>query len=931
MGGPDFLAQVQQVARLHLNKVPATHRADIEPHRPDDPGCVDHLVIRYTHGPFPRQLLVGAYEGAATEDALERLLELPCCGAQRWAEEPQLVSRAGPVPAALAGTAAERGVWLRSFDEYEASLWEHGRYLAQQTRQVRGDPSYPLDLHIDKRWSALGAKEAEADLAAAAVLDLLDTDRARFVLVLGDAGTGKTFLMRMLAARLAERDGVVPVLLTMRGLEKAHSLRDLLSLHMSKSGEDPFHEEAFRHMLRVGRVVLLVDGFDELGLRASWERVPQHFAALREAADGAAKVVVTSRLEYFATDHEVRKALGDQVKALPGSRILRLFPLDPGQRRALVTKAFGEDEARADEFLTLLGDVPDLLGLASNPRMLTFMIDWLERGILTQEQLRAAARRAGGMTAGGLYQLLVDRWLDHQTERQSHRGGLPAMSRDQRLEAVIQIALVMWCSGEHTVTPGELGQIAAGLPDLAELEMRHGEAVQTVGSGTLLIRSGDGEFRFIHQSVMEWLVARHAAKRLAAAGLSGLEDALATYELTPLMARFLADLADEAPLVEWARRTVGVAAVPGGAAKPNAALVLNQAGAHVAAVDYTGQDLRGRDFTGRDLTGANLDGADLRGATLRETVLRDAGLRGATLRGARLDKADLRDADLTGTDLSQARLLGADLRGALLDGATLRRAALTAVKIEPTALDVTRDAFGAALPNLPVMPQVDSRSSVTAVAAMPRGDLLCTGHHDGSVRVWDAATGALVRRLEGHTGWVRAVAVAPDGAWVVSGGDDGTVRLWDAATGALVRTLEGHTGGVLAVAVAPDGAWVVSGGADGTVRLWDAATGALVRRLEGHTGGVLAVAVAPDGAWVVSGGADGTVRLWDLRDFTRAATLVALLGGWAVLLPDGSYKVGGETTGLWWASGLCRFEPGELDEYVPAIRRLPDDAPLLHG
>jgi hypothetical protein len=101
--------------------------------------------------------------------------------------------------------------------------------------------------------------------------------------------------------------------------------------------------------------------------------------------------------------------------------------------------------------------------------------------------------------------------------------------------------------------------------------------------------------------------------------------------------------------------------------------------------------------------------------------------------------------------------------------------------------------------------------------------------------------------------------------------------------------------------------------------------------LEGHTGRVRAVAVAPDGAWVVSGGADGTVRLWDLRDFTRAATLVALLGGWAVLLPDGSYKVGGETTGLWWASGLCRFEPGELDEYVPAIRRLPDDAPLLHG
>jgi WD40 repeat protein len=42
---------------------------------------------------------------------------------------------------------------------------------------------------------------------------------------------------------------------------------------------------------------------------------------------------------------------------------------------------------------------------------------------------------------------------------------------------------------------------------------------------------------------------------------------------------------------------------------------------------------------------------------------------------------------------------------------------------------------------------------------------------------------ALARLLSGHRGVVRAVAVSGDGQLVVSGGDDGTIRLWDGASG----------------------------------------------------------------------------------------------------------------------------------------------------
>ena len=59
------------------------------------------------------------------------------------------------------------------------------------------------------------------------------------------------------------------------------------------------------------------------------------------------------------------------------------------------------------------------------------------------------------------------------------------------------------------------------------------------------------------------------------------------------------------------------------------------------------------------------------------------------------------------------------------------------------------------------------------------------------------------------------------GGLSASGSTDTTIKLWDMASGELLRTLTGHSVLVLSVAFSPDGRTLASGNTDSTIKLWD--------------------------------------------------------------------------------------------------------------
>ena len=179
------------------------------------------------------------------------------------------------------------------------------------------------------------------------------------------------------------------------------------------------------------------------------------------------------------------------------------------------------------------------------------------------------------------------------------------------------------------------------------------------------------------------------------------------------------------------------------------------------------------------------------------------------------------------------------------------------------------------------------------------------------------------------------MAFSPDGALLATASNDDTARIWLAKRTGLrrkleVAALEGHVGPVRAVAFSPDGILLATASDDGTARTWDAATGQHRATLTGHRGTVNAVVFSPDGTLLATASIDDTTRIWDVASSTHLATLIATRNGWAALLPDGRYKAYGDLgEHVWWAVKLCRFETGQLDPYVPGIRRVPDDVAVL--
>ncbi len=225
----------------------------------------------------------------------------------------------------------------------------------------------------------------------------------------------------------------------------------------------------------------------------------------------------------------------------------------------------------------------------------------------------------------------------------------------------------------------------------------------------------------------------------------------------------------------------------------------------------------------------------------------------------------------------------------------------------------------------------------TTVAFSQQG-VFAIGSDNGTVYLWNDATGRPADVLETHSGPMQDLAFVPGGLaaaasgraavwelapqWTLArvlGGDeadlpvdrvlaldfspDGTLLataggepsrsgelvLWDAASGRLLaHAPQAHTDTIFAAAFSPDGRYLATGAADRLLKVFSIPDLREVYRFEGHAHNVLAVAWRSDGERLASAGAEGVVRIWNphageplltIEGFAKPVTSLRFLPG----------------------------------------------------
>lgn len=353
----------------------------------------------------------------------------------------------------------------------------------------------------------------------------LDQDASNHISILGDAGAGKTtfckqYTYRLISRYRKEKSGArIPVYVPLKwyaDLGDEGGVKALVTTYLVNDQGVSTDYKAFVALMKAGKLLLILDGFDEMAMKVDDKTRKRNFELLAELAAPPNKVILTGRPGYFPTLTDIAGTFGHDRPDDPFEKIdreidERFSGVHQPTYDILRLNLFSD--AQIDEFLknreipnradvvAAISRYPEILDLARRPVMLWLIVQYIGSGAVAED-----------VDLAKLYKSFTGRWLTRDWHKGHFRKLVTPEQRDEFMET---LAWEMFrSSGADVIHRSELRKKAGewfSIDNQMDLDhMEHDIRVCTF----LQLDDREGYYRFVHKSFMEYLAARRLSEEL---------------------------------------------------------------------------------------------------------------------------------------------------------------------------------------------------------------------------------------------------------------------------------------------------------------------------------------------------------------------------------------------------------------------------------
>jgi WD40 repeat protein len=714
-------------------------------------------------------------------------------------------------------------------------IW--GKYFGALTELVEKDriPRLYVDLRCYKLEPGKEEHQAGHDPRGSldAYMDEWLTERGKMhISLLGEFGAGKTWFCRHYAHRQLERflkdpaKERLPLLITLRMFAKAMTAQQLINDALLEQYKLPFvgsAYEVFQEMNRRGKILLILDGFDEMARQVDYQTVVDNFWELAKLVEEGSKVILTSRTEYFRWAEESEKILGGEefgrrtiVLEPPKFEVLYVEPFNDEEIRDVIVRRLGEENGKvvADKVL----NTSNLAEMARKPILVELLLAALDE--VSADVLENQAQ---------VYLYATDKLLLRNITAKK-----TFTSTADKLYFLCELAWEMIRSGElrihYTSIPDRIKTYFGDqIKDQHELDTWDFD----LRAQTLLHRDAAGYYEFAHKSLAEYFVAFRFAAELGCMAKQFRQtysEADGKPSKIPFEQKEIKDLAQTFGLMKLNdERLVAVndlllEMLIDDAVSRWWEVLEGTKGKSPGQVNYAGSNIvrllreRGESFKGARLAQSVLTGADLSNMNLI-----DADLRGVCLREANLENCVLANADLRGADLSKAEGVG--------------------------------------------------NIGVKSLLWLKHKDLLIVGATDGSARFWNTENWQEDHVIPEFQDDVCSIVATHDEARLIFGDRGDTAMLWDMNLNKEIRRFKNRHTGAHQMALSFDDRFLACGDDVGGIAIHDLDTGQRVKKLQNDDTLYYGICFNRNGEKVIGSTYNGEISIWDFDTAQQLTTM----------------------------------------------------------